>query len=51
MGHNVRGPLPNSQTEELDIHENLQRRLKMADRIAQRKGRFNRDTFKEGDEV
>ena len=23
----------------------------MADRIAQRKGRFNRETFKEGDEV
>ena len=51
MGHNVRGPLPNSQNEELDIHKNLQKRFEMADKIAKQKGRYNRETFKEGDEV
>ena len=51
MGRNVRGPLPNSQNEELDIHKNLQKRFEMADKIAKQKGRYNRETFKEGDEV
>ena len=38
MGRNVRGPLPNSQNEDLDIQENLQQRFKMAVRIGKRKG-------------
>ena len=45
MGRNVKGPLPNSQNEDLNIYENLQKRFGMADRIAKQKGRFNRETF------
>ena len=51
MGRNVKGPLPNSQNEDLNIYENLQKRFEMADKIAKQKGRFNRETFEEGDEV
>ena len=48
---NVLGPMPNSNNEELDVQENLQKRIKMADKVAGKKGRFNRETFLEGDEV
>ena len=51
MGRNVKGPMPNSQNEDLNIYENLQKRFEMADRIANQKGRFNRETFEKGDEV
>ena len=44
-------PLPNSNNEELDIQENLQKRIQKAERVANKKGRFNRQTFQEGDEV
>ena len=37
IGRNVKGPLPNSNNEDLDIQENLQQRFKMADRIARKK--------------
>ena len=45
------GPMPNSNNKELDIQENLQKRIKMTDRVTGRKGRFNREIFLEGDEV
>ena len=48
---NVKGYLPNSNNEELDIQGNLQRKIEKAERIAARKGCFNHDTFVEGDEV
>ena len=51
FGRNVLGPMPNSNNEELDIQENLRKRIKMADRVAGRTGCFNRETFLEGDEV
>ena len=51
MGRNVKGPLPNSNNKELNIQENLQNRLKMAERVAGKKGRFSRESFLEGDEV
>ena len=51
LGHNVKGPLPNSNNEELDVQENLQIRIKIAERIAGKKGWFNREYFLEGDEV
>ena len=51
MGRNVKGPLPNSNNKELDIQENLQNRLKMAERVKGKKGRFSTEFFLEGDEV
>ena len=51
LGHNVKGPLPNSNNKELDVQENLQKRIKMAERVAGRKRQFNRETFLKGDEV
>ena len=51
FGRNVKGPIANSNNEELDIQENLQKRIKKAERVANAKGRFNRETFQEGDEV
>ena len=43
--------MPNSNKEELDIQESLQKRIQKADRVAKRKGSFNIETFAEGDEV
>ena len=51
LGRNVKGPLPNSNNEDLDIHENLQNRMEMAERVAKKKGRFSRESFEKGDEV
>ena len=51
FNRNVKGFLPNSNNEELDIQENLQRKIEKAEKIAARKGRFNREKFAEGDEV
>ena len=51
FGRNVLGPMPNSNNEELDVQENLQKRIKMADKVAGTKGHFNGETFLEGDEV
>ena len=51
MGRNVRGPLPNSNNEDLNVQENLKQRFKIADWIAKRKGRFSRESFEKGDEV
>ena len=51
FGRNVLGPMLNSNNKELDIQENLQKRIKMADRVAGRKGCFNKETFLEGDEM
>ena len=51
FGRNILGPMPNSNNKELDIQENLQKRIKMADKVAGKKGRFNRETILEGDEV
>ena len=41
MGRNVKGPLPNSNNEDLDIQANLQKRIKMAERVAGKKGQFS----------
>ena len=49
--NNTERPLPNSNNEDSDVQENLQRRIKMAERVAGRKGRFSRESFLEGDEV
>ena len=46
-----KGPLPNSNNEDLNIQENLQNRIKMVERVAGKKGRFSRESFLEGDEV
>ena len=51
FGCNVKGPLANSNNEELNIQENLQNRIQKAEKVANAKGRFNRETFIEGDEV
>ena len=42
FGRNVKGPMPNSNNEELDIQENLQKRIWKAEKVAGRKGRCNR---------
>ena len=47
----MKGFLPNSNNEELDIQENLQRKIEKAEKLATRKGFFNREMFAEGDEV
>ena len=51
LGRNVKGPLLNSNKEDLDVQEDLRKRIKMAERIAGRKGWFNRETFLESVEV
>ena len=51
LGRNVKGLMPNSNNEGLDIQENLQKRIRKAEKVAGRKGHFNRETFLEGDEV
>ena len=43
--------LPNSNNEELDIQENLQKRIQKAGRVANWKGRFNRETFAEDGKI
>ena len=37
FGQNVKGPLANSNNEELDIQENLQKRIKKAEKVANAK--------------
>ena len=51
FGRNVKGPMPNSNNEELDIQENFQNRIPKAEKVTGREGHFNRETFLEGDEV
>ena len=51
FGRNAKVPLANSNNEELDIQENLQKRRQKAKNVAYTKGHFNRETFLEGDMV
>ena len=51
FGCKVKGPLANSNNEELNIQEKLQKIIQKAKKVANAKGRFNRETFLEGDKV
>ena len=51
FGQKVKGSMPNSNKEELDIQGNLQKRSQKAEKVVNAKGHSNRETFLEGDKV
>ena len=51
FNRNVKGILPELNNEELDIQENLQRKIEKAEKIEARKCCFIREAVVEGDKV